>query len=120
MTLQSTAGMATIAGTVVVLYASILGDSIRGVMGHILTASIISIPAAVTISKIMIPETEQLTSGEMISPEKASRQRKALKYWQESITIGEKMRSFVELSRTYFEVGKRLLEDGSKQKNSTE
>ena len=67
-----TTGMATIAGTVMVLYASILGDSIPGVMGHILTASIISVPAAVTISKIMIPETEKLTSGEMISPEKAS------------------------------------------------
>ena len=45
-----------------------------------------------------------------------NRQKKALKYWQESITVGEKMGSFVELSRTYFEVGKRLLEDGSKQK----
>ncbi|MEA3436711.1 MAG: nucleoside transporter C-terminal domain-containing protein [Thermodesulfobacteriota bacterium] len=67
-----TTGMATIAGTVMILYASILGDSIPGVMGHILTASIISVPAAVTISKIMIPETEKLTSGEMISPEKAS------------------------------------------------
>ena len=67
-----TTGMATIAGTVMVLYASILGDSIPGVMGHILTASIISVPAAVIISKIMIPETEKLTSGEMISPEKAS------------------------------------------------
>jgi len=67
-----TTGMATIAGTVMVLYASILGDSIPGIMGHILTASIISVPAAVIISKIMIPETEKLTSGEMISPEKAS------------------------------------------------
>jgi len=67
-----TTGMATIAGTVMILYASILGGSIPGVMGHILTASIISVPAAVTISKIMIPETEKLTSGEMVSPEKAS------------------------------------------------
>jgi CNT family concentrative nucleoside transporter len=37
-----TCGMATIAGTVMVLYASILSDKIPGVMGHILTASIIS------------------------------------------------------------------------------
>lgn len=63
-----TAGMATIAGTVMVLYASILGDAIPGVTGHILTASIISMPAAVLISKIMIPETEPLTSGELQSP----------------------------------------------------
>lgn len=50
-----TSGMATIAGTVMVLYASILGDVIPGVMGHLLTASIISAPAAVTVSKLMIP-----------------------------------------------------------------
>ncbi|MGD8901814.1 MAG: Na+ dependent nucleoside transporter N-terminal domain-containing protein, partial [Desulfobacterales bacterium] len=38
-----TCGMATIAGTVMVLYASILSDKIPDVMGHILTASIISV-----------------------------------------------------------------------------
>jgi CNT family concentrative nucleoside transporter len=37
-------------------------------MGHILTASIISVPAAVMISKIMIPETKPLTSGELRAP----------------------------------------------------
>lgn len=67
-----TTGMATIAGTVMVLYASILGNSIPGVLGHILTASIISVPAAVTISKIMIPETRELTTGDMVAPEEAS------------------------------------------------
>ncbi len=64
-----TAGMATIAGTVMVLYASILSGVIAGVMGHILTASIISVPAAVTIAKVMIPETAQLTQGELQAPE---------------------------------------------------
>jgi CNT family concentrative nucleoside transporter len=58
-----TAGMATIAGTVMVLYASILKEVIPGVMGHILTASIISVPAAVTIAKVMVPETAPLTQG---------------------------------------------------------
>jgi CNT family concentrative nucleoside transporter len=50
-----TAGMATIAGTVMVLYGAILGDVLPGVMGHILTASVISVPAAVTIAKVMVP-----------------------------------------------------------------
>jgi len=67
-----TCGMATIAGTVMVLYASILSETIPDVMGHILTASIISVPAAITISKIMVPETGELTSGELTVPEKAS------------------------------------------------
>jgi concentrative nucleoside transporter, CNT family len=61
-----TAGMATIAGTVMVLYASILGDTIPGVMGHILTASVISVPAAVTVAKVMVPETGSPTSGQLV------------------------------------------------------
>jgi CNT family concentrative nucleoside transporter len=64
-----TSGMATIAGTVMVLYASILSNVIPDIMGHILTASIISVPAAIMISKIMVPETGRLTSGELSSPE---------------------------------------------------
>jgi CNT family concentrative nucleoside transporter len=67
-----TCGMATIAGTVMVLYASILGNTIPGVMGHILTASIISVPAAITVAKLMVPETGTLTSGELTAPEKAT------------------------------------------------
>ncbi len=63
-----TSGMATIAGTVMVLYATILSPIIPNVMGQILTASIISAPAAIVISKIMIPETGKMTSGELAAP----------------------------------------------------
>jgi concentrative nucleoside transporter, CNT family len=66
-----TSGMATIAGTVMVLYASILSKVIPNIMGHILTASIISVPSAIMISKIMVPETGRLTSGELTSPEES-------------------------------------------------
>ncbi len=66
-----TAGMATIAGTVMVLYASILGNVIPNVIGHILTASIISMPAAVMISKIMIPETSSFTTGDIHAPQES-------------------------------------------------
>ena len=49
-----------------VIYASILGPVIPDALGHILTASIISAPAAVLISKIMVPETEPITvSGDI-------------------------------------------------------
>jgi CNT family concentrative nucleoside transporter len=64
-----TCGMATIAGTVMVLYASILSETVPNVLGHILAASIINAPAAIVISKIMIPETGSLTTGELIAPE---------------------------------------------------
>ena len=58
-----TSGMATIAGTVMVLYASILKNVVPGIMGHLLTASLISAPAAITVSKLMIPETGPVSSG---------------------------------------------------------
>ncbi len=67
-----TCGMATIAGTVMVLYASTLKDVIPGAMGHILTASLISAPAALTISRIIVPETGKHTSGDLIPPTPAN------------------------------------------------
>jgi CNT family concentrative nucleoside transporter len=67
-----TSGMATIAGTVMVLYASILKQIIPGIMGHLLTASIISAPAAITVSKIMIPETGEPSAGDVKLPTRAS------------------------------------------------
>ena len=63
-----TAGMATIAGTVMVLYASILGEVIPGIMGHLLIASIISAPAAVTVSKLMVPETDEASEVDVDIP----------------------------------------------------
>ncbi|MGE4298528.1 MAG: NupC/NupG family nucleoside CNT transporter [Desulfovibrionaceae bacterium] len=58
-----TSGMATIAGTVMFLYASILGPVIPDALGHILTASIISAPAAILIASIMVPEEKGHTGG---------------------------------------------------------
>ena len=57
-----TCGMATIAGTVMVLYATILKPVIPHAMGHLLIASIISAPASIVISKIMLPETQTFSS----------------------------------------------------------
>ena len=50
-----TAGMATVAGTVMVLYAIILGDVIDNALGHVLVASLISAPAAILFAMMMIP-----------------------------------------------------------------
>jgi CNT family concentrative nucleoside transporter len=60
-----TCGMANIAGTVMALYAAIISSAVPDAMGHILIASIISLPASITIAKIMIPETEPATAGEL-------------------------------------------------------
>jgi CNT family concentrative nucleoside transporter len=50
-----TGGMAGIAGTVFVLYATILRNAIPDVAGHILVASILGAPAALLISGLMVP-----------------------------------------------------------------
>jgi concentrative nucleoside transporter, CNT family len=50
-----TGGMATIAGTVYVLYATILRTVIPDAAGHLLIASIISAPAALLVSQLMVP-----------------------------------------------------------------
>jgi CNT family concentrative nucleoside transporter len=47
--------MSTIAGTVIVLYASVLERSLPNALTHLLTASIISVPAALMLSHIIIP-----------------------------------------------------------------
>jgi CNT family concentrative nucleoside transporter len=54
-----TGGMAGIAGTVFVLYATILRGIIPDVAGHLLVASIVSAPAALLISRLMVPETRK-------------------------------------------------------------
>ena len=48
-------GMAGIAGTVMVIYASLLGPVIPDALGHILIASVISTPGALAIAAIMVP-----------------------------------------------------------------
>lgn len=55
-----TGGMATIAGGVAAVYAKLGIDAGHSDMpGHLLTASVLSAPAALLISKVMLPETEK-------------------------------------------------------------
>jgi concentrative nucleoside transporter, CNT family len=58
-----TCGMATVAGTVMVLYASILGPVLPDALGHILTASLISAPAALMIAGILVPDAAPIDAA---------------------------------------------------------
>ncbi len=50
------AGMTTISGSLMVVYASMLNSVLPGVvLGHLVTASLISAPAAVMVARLMIP-----------------------------------------------------------------
>jgi len=67
-----TCGMAGIAGTVMVLYATILGPVMPDAMGHILSASIISAPAAILVAAVMVPPRGVPTSGKLMPPQPAT------------------------------------------------
>jgi len=58
-------GMASIAGTVLFLYGSILGRVMPDAVAHLLIASILSAPAALVIAFLMVPPVT--TSGEMLA-----------------------------------------------------
>lgn len=65
-----TAGMATIAGTMYALYTTFLANVIPGAAGHLLTASLVSAPAAILIARLMVPpegaeSTERVETGRL-------------------------------------------------------
>lgn len=58
-------GMAGVAGTVLVLYATMLTGVIPDPAGHLLSASIVSVPASIVIARLMVPETGPPTPGQL-------------------------------------------------------
>jgi concentrative nucleoside transporter, CNT family len=66
-------GMAGIAGTVMVIYASLLGPVIPDALGHILVASVISTPGALAFAAIMVPfESREQTPALLIQTDPPS------------------------------------------------
>ena len=53
-----TAGMATVASNVLALYVFSLRDQFPTIAGHLVSASLLSAPAALVMSKILLPESE--------------------------------------------------------------
>jgi CNT family concentrative nucleoside transporter len=51
-------GLATVAGSTMVAYATILSPVLPNAAGHVLVASIVSAPAGVLLARIIIPEKE--------------------------------------------------------------
>ena len=67
-----TCGMAGVAGTVMALYGVILGSVVPNAIGHILSASVISVPAAILIAAVMVPPTGEPTSGRLAPAQTAA------------------------------------------------
>lgn len=56
-----TGGFATVAGSVMAVYATILAEVDPSILGHIIVASIISVPAAILMAQVMMPEDKGVT-----------------------------------------------------------
>ena len=63
MFIVMTGGMAGIAGTVFVLYATILVHAIPNAAGHIAVCSVLGAPAAIVISLLMVPDPNRRHTG---------------------------------------------------------
>ncbi len=63
------AGMGTIASTVLALYVYFLQGELPTIAGHLVSASFLSAPAAVVMAKLLVPETEiPKTLGVRVKP----------------------------------------------------
>ena len=71
-------GMASIAGTVLFLYASILGNVLPNAIAHLLIASIVSAPAALVVAFLMVPPGAEATGGKLELKSDASSSMDAL------------------------------------------
>ncbi len=64
-----TAGMATVASNVMAIYVFSLHDAFPTIAGHLISASILSAPAAIVMSKLIMPEDgSPLTLGMDVHP----------------------------------------------------
>jgi CNT family concentrative nucleoside transporter len=62
-------GMGTVASTTLGIYVAFLNKSFPQIAGHLLSASVISIPAIVVMAKLLLPETEVPETMDSIPPE---------------------------------------------------
>lgn len=65
-------GMASIAGTVMVLYATIVGRAVPDAFGHILVASLLSAPVTILIARIMVPDADARTAATLDAEEQVA------------------------------------------------
>ena len=63
-------GMSTTSAAAIPLYGLILGNTFDHVISDILIASLISIPASLTLSRILIPNNRIKTKGDIVAPYK--------------------------------------------------
>jgi CNT family concentrative nucleoside transporter len=60
-----TCGMASVAGGIMAVYAAVLRDVIPDAVGHIIVAAIVTAPAAIIVSALLVPSIGEPTGGHM-------------------------------------------------------
>jgi CNT family concentrative nucleoside transporter len=73
-----TTGLATVASSSLGVYVAFLSPLFPGVAGHLLSASILAIPASVVVSKLLVPETETPETLAAVPPEDESNRSRNL------------------------------------------
>lgn len=71
-------GTSAVASSVMVLYSMILKPVVENPLGHIVTAVLISIPGSLMISRIIIPETSEVSEGKDMKHSSAKNTLEAL------------------------------------------
>lgn len=71
-------GMSTVASTTLAIYVLFLKESFPLIAGHLISASVLSIPAAAIVSKAILPETETPASAARVPPLRLERQANSL------------------------------------------
>jgi concentrative nucleoside transporter, CNT family len=62
-------GLGGVAGTVLVLYATMLSSTIPDAAGHLLVASLITIPGSIVTARLLVPERGHPTAGSVALPD---------------------------------------------------
>ena len=73
-----TTGMATVASSTLGVYVAFLTGVFPQIAGHLISASILAIPACVVVAKLMIPETDTPETLAAVPPEDESSRSKSL------------------------------------------
>lgn len=70
--------MSTISGAILILYATTLRATVPDAVGHMIAASLLSLPAALLIARLMVPETSANVATDMAAGEPGLRYESAI------------------------------------------
>ena len=80
--------MSTISGATLVLYATTLREVVPNAVGHMIVASLISLPAAIVIARLMVPPTKEPDQDEVSEAEQSAEPELAYESTMDAIIRG--------------------------------